>query len=717
MKITCILLALFSILLWSACLAREAKKAPVERAHEVYSTYSPDSTLCVSFFLKGGVPHYQISRQDKEVMRPSRLGFVLKNAPPLDREFRVRNSSRSGFDETWTQPWGEVKDIRNHYNELRIELEEIARRSGPPPGPGAGSPQPGAPEAASENQNSSPGAASTPLSPAPRRLTVVFRVFDDGVGFRYEIPEQAGLVSFDIMDELTEFALPAPHDAWWIPAYKDNRYEYLYTKSPVDQLDVVHTPLTMETRDGLFLSIHEANLVDYASMTLRNAGNNVLKCDLVPWSDGVRVKARTPVVTPWRTVQVAETAGDLVTSYLVLNLNEPNKLADVSWVKPAKYVGIWWGMHLGMYTWHSGKNHGATTENVKRYIDFAARHEFPYVLVEGWNVGWDGKWWEGDAVFDFTKPYPDFDIDHLSRYAASKGVKLVGHHETSAAVDYYESVMDQAFSFCKRHGIDAVKTGYVGTRANKTEWHHGQYMVRHYRKVIERAAQYGIMLDVHEPIKDTGERRTFPNMMTREGARGMEYDAWSPDGGNPPEHTTVIPFTRMLAGPFDFTPGILDLFYPEYKPNNRVNTTLAKQLAYYVVIYSPFQMAADLPENYENQPAFRFIKDVPVDWEETRVLHARIGDYVTIARKDRNSDDWYVGSITDENGRTLETKLDFLAPGREYVAEIYADADDADWEANPLALDIRSARVDCNTMLTIKLAPGGGQAVRISPAL
>jgi alpha-glucosidase len=653
----------------------EAVAAQGEARLEVLS---PDGSIEVGFVLTDGVPYYEVKRAGADVVRPSRVGFRLRDAGSLDGDFRLADSKTTSFDETWVQPWGEVKEIRNHFNELRVLLEET--------------------------------------SFSARKLNLVFRVYDCGLGFRYEFPEQDNLGDFYIMDEVTEFAMAGNHKAWWIPAYRDNRYEYLYTKSSLAELDTVHTPLTMETADGLFLSIHEADLTDYASMTLASAGGNVLKCDLVPWSDGVKVRASTPFRTPWRTIQVADEPGELITSYLILNLNEPNKLEDVSWIRPGKYAGIWWGMHIGRYTWGSGDRHGATTENVKKYIDFAAENGFVGVLVEGWNLGWDSEWWLGGSVFDFTTSYEDFDIEELSRYAATKGVKIIGHHETSATIDNYERQVDDAFAFCRRHGINAVKTGYVGTRVSDTEWHHGQYMVRHCRKIVEKAAEYGIMLDVHEPVKDTGIRRTYPNMMTREGARGMEYDAWSTDGGNPPDHSTILPFTRMLSGPFDFTPGIFDLFFEETRPDNRVNTTLAKQLAYYVVIYSPLQMVADLPENYENQPAFKFIVDVPADWSDTRVLHARIGDYVTFARRERDGQDWFIGSITDETPRTLETGLSFLEGNKKYVAEIYADAAVADWRSNPYALDIREALVDRNTRLELTLAPGGGQAIRIRPA-
>ncbi len=640
---------------------------------------SPDGQIQVIFTRdENGTPYYQIRYAGREVIKPSKLGFVFKDAEPLNQNLTIVDSVSSSFDETWTQPWGEVKDIRNHYHQLRLELQEAG--------------------------------------PLQRELNLVFRVYDDGLGFRYEFPAQPNLKDFQIMDEQTEFALAGDHRAWWIPAYEPRRYEQLYWHTPVNEMPTVHTPLTMQTTDNLFLSIHEAALTDYASMTLAGKGNNILKADLVPWSDGVKVKAATPHQTPWRTIQIAESAGDLLTSYLILNLNEPNQLGDVSWVKPGKYVGIWWCMHIRTCTWGRGPRHGAKTENVKRYIDFAAAHGFDGVLVEGWNYGWDEKWWQDGSGFDFTRPYADFDIEEIARYAAEKGIRLIGHHETGGAIDNYERQVDDAFALYQSLGVDTVKTGYANMRVNETEWHHGQFMVQHYRRVLEKAAAHKIMLNVHEPIKDTGLRRTYPNMMTREGARGQEYNAWSTDGGNPPEHTTILPFTRMLSGPFDFTPGIFDLLFEEARPSNRVNTTLAKQLALYVVIYSPLHMAADLPENYEDHPAFKFIKDVPVDWQDTQVLHAQIGDYVTMARQDRNSQAWYIGSITDEEGRVLNTPLTFLNPKQTYVAEIHPDAIETDWESDPLVIDISEVLVDNSITLKIELAPGGGQAIRLRPA-
>ncbi|UCC75142.1 MAG: glycoside hydrolase family 97 catalytic domain-containing protein, partial [Gemmatimonadota bacterium] len=441
--------------------------------------------------------------------------------------------------------------------------------------------------------------------------------------------------------------------AWWIRTDDPtHRYELLYSSSPVSTLPTVHTPLTMVTRDGLHLVIHEANLVDYAGMNLTGSWERTLRVSLAAWADGVKVRGQTPFVTPWRTIQLADRAADLYPPVIGLNLNPPSVLEDVSWIEPMKYVGIWWGMHIGTLTWGSGPRHGATTENTRRYIDFAAENGFGGVLVEGWNLGWDGDWIANADSFSFTKPYPDYDLEGLAAYASERGVELIGHNETSMGVENYERQLEDAFALYERLGIRAIKTGYVGDRTAEGHAHHGQYMVRHWRKVLAAAARHGIMVNVHEPIKDTGERRTYPNMMTREGARGQEYNAWARDGGNPPEHETILFFTRMIAGPMDYTPGVFDILIasadgaPRPPEASRVRTTLAKQLALYVVIYSPLQMAADLPENYEGQPAFQFIRDVPVDWEGTEVLDGRIGDYVVVARQERGGPDWYIGAIT-----------------------------------------------------------------------
>lgn len=632
---------------------------------------SPDGSLRVRFLLKDGVPYYNVTRKGQSVLFDSKLGFVLKDIPSLDKDFDIKGSKKTSFDQTWTQPWGEVKSIRNHYNQLTVELQEQTAKK--------------------------------------RKVTVEFRVFDDGIGFRYEIPQQSNLTDFVIMDELTEFALAHDYNAWWIPAYGEEMdSEWLYRHNMVSELkEATFTPITLEQQGLPFISIHEAALMNYAGMNLSNVGGQKLRCDLVPWSNGDRVQATAPMKTPWRTIQIADKAEDLITSYLILNLNEPNVLGDVSWIKPGKYNGIWWGMHLNQNTWQTGPKHGATTENVKKYIDFASKHHLSGTLAEGWNEGWEGNW-AVDGNFSFTKAYPDYDIAELSRYAKAKNVSLIAHHETGGNIKNYDRQMEDAFKLLQQHDIHSLKTGYVNKLPNG-EHHQGQFMVRHYQKVLETAAKYHVMLDVHEPIKDTGLRRTYPNMMTREGARGTEYEAWST--GNPPSHTTILPFTRCLGGPLDYTPGIFDIQFKN-ESNFRVHTTLAKQLALYVVIYSPLQMAADLPENYEGKPAFKFIEDVPTDWETTKVVNGKIGEYITTVRKDRNSGSWFLGSITNEQARTLEVKLDFLSPGKKYNAEIYQDGGDADVNSNPLSIDIHSQEVDSSVTLRLKLAPGGGAAIR-----
>jgi alpha-glucosidase len=632
---------------------------------------SPDGSIKVIVQLKDGIPYYQVVRNRVVLVRNSRLGFILKDQSSFDKDFKIIGTTTSTFDETWTQPWGEVKEIRDHYNGLKIFFETgLAQK---------------------------------------RKLNLEFRVFNDGVGFRYEIPKQSNLESFVIMDELTEFSLNHDFSTWWIPAYGDEMdSEYLYRNNPLSKLSQkTCTPLTMELADSLFVSIHEAALVDYAAMALTNVGNLTLKCDLVPWSAGHKVEATAPLKTPWRTLQFASTAGGLVSSYLILNLNEPNKLSDVSWIKPGKYNGIWWGMHLQKQTWEGGPRHGATTENVKALIDFASAHKISGVLVEGWNEGWEGDW-TVDGNFNFTKPYPDYDLDVLSRYAKEKNVNLIAHHETGGNITNYERQLEDAFNLLEEHGIHYLKTGYVN-KLPSGERHQGQFMVRHYHKVMESAAKHKVMVDMHEPVKDTGLRRTYPNLMTREGVRGTEYEAWS--DGNPPSHTTILPFTRGLAGPIDYTPGIFDILLSD-NPKFRVHTTLAKQLALYVVIYSPLHMAADLPENYEGHPAFQFIEDVPTDWESSQVIQGKIGEFITTVRKDRNSPDWYLGSITNDKERSLNVRLDFLPAGKKYRAIIYQDGKDTHVVTNPLPVEITSRDVNSETILTLRLVPGGGSAIR-----
>ncbi|MGH7427916.1 MAG: glycoside hydrolase family 97 protein [Candidatus Methylomirabilaceae bacterium] len=650
---------------------------------------SPDGRIRVTVEIRDGGLSYGVQRDGRAVLLPSRLGFEFRGAPPLRDGLRVVDTTRSTADETWIQPWGEVARVRDHHDELKVSAAEAA--------------------------------------PPNRRFAVVFRVFNDGVGFRYEFPEQPTFREFEITEELTQFSLADDARAWWIPSNRPrlDRSEMLYASSPVSVMDSVQTPVTMETRDGrTFIVIHEASLVDYAKMNLRGSRmeNRTLRAALAPHADGIKVRGRTPFVTPWRTIQLADRAADLAPSVLGLNLNPPNVLASTDWIKPMKYIGIWWGMHIGTMTWSSGPKHGATTANAKRYIDFAAANRIGGVLVEGWNVGWDGDWIANRNAFSFTEPYPDYDLRAVAAYARAKGVRLIVHNETSGGIENYERQMDSAFTQYRSLSLDAIKSGYVTDLTSDGHSHHSQYMVRHYRKVIETATKYGIMLDVHEPIHDTGERRTYPNMMTREGARGQEYNAWGGEGGNPPEHETILFFTRLLAGPMDFTPGIFDILIergtgrPRRPEEPRVRTTLAKQLALYVVIYSPLQMAADLPENYEHQPAFQFIRDVAVDWDTTRVLEGRIGDYVVVARRERNGDSWFVGAITDEEARTFDIPLSFLSPGRHYVAEIYADGPGAHWLTNPLPVAISRRTVNAGSRLRLVLAPGGGQAIRIRPA-
>ena len=654
------------------------------RAQDQARVASPDGRNVVTVQIREGGLYYSLQRDGRAVVLLSRLGFEFRGAPPLRDSLRIVATADTTVDQTWTQPWGEVARVRDHHREVRVTVAERT-----PPG---------------------------------RRFLVVVRAFDDGVGFRYELPAQPALGAFEIAEELTEFAMADNARAWWIPANRWNRYEFLYSASPVSMLDTVHTPLTLETSDGLHVVIHEANLVDYAAMNLLGTENRRLRAWLAPYADGVRVRGRTPFVTPWRTIQVADRAADLAPSVLGLNLNPPNVLETTDWITPMKYVGIWWGMHIGTMTWHSGPQHGATTANTRQYIDFAAANGFGGVLVEGWNLGWDGNWIENGDQFSFTQPYPDYDLRGLAAYARQRGVTLIGHNETSMGVENYEQQLEEAFALYESLGIRSIKTGYVGDLTRQGHAHHGQYMVRHWRKVIETAARHRITVNAHEPIKDTGERRTYPNMLSREGARGQEYNAWGGDGGNPPEHETILFFTRLLAGPMDFTPGVFDILIqrangtPRRPEEPRPRTTLAKQLALYVVLYSPVQMAADLIESYADQPAFKFIRDVPVDWDTTRVLDGKIGDYVVVARRERGGPSWYVGAVTDENARTLEIPLSFLTPGRRYVAEVYADGPGASWRDNPLALAISQRTVDARGRLSLALAPGGGQAIRIRPA-
>ena len=635
---------------------------------------SPDGNVAITFQLVDGKPFYSVSRNGEVVVKPSALGFVLANDDRFDRDFRIVRTSRNSVDYIWEQVWGEEIYVRNHYNELRVELQENSGQR--------------------------------------RKLNLVFRAFNDGIGFRYEFPEQENLNDFIIMAELTEFAMAADHYSWWIYAYQGYFHEMLFNNTPISQMDTVSLPLTMEVRGGGYITIHEANLTDYAALNLFPNGTT-LTADLTPWSHGVRVYASTPSVTPWRTMILADDLNQLVNSRIMLNLNEPNQIEDTSWIQPMKYIGIWWGMHMGFYTWAQGPLHGANTANVKRYIDFAATHNIQGVLVEGWNYGWNYDWTQHGYLFNFTQPVPEFDIVALTRYAAYRGVELIGHHETGGWTINYENQLEDAFRFYNEHGIRAVKTGYVThTFLNNKERHTGQFSVRHQRKVVETAARHQIMLNVHEPVMPTGLQRTFPNLMTHEGFRGAEYDAWSADGGNPPNHTTILPFTRGLAGPMDYTPGTFNFHNPIH-PQTRAQTTIPKQLAFFVVLFSPLQMASDTPDNYIGNPAFQFIYDVPADWAQTIILDGRIGHYVVTARKDRNSDDWFIGAITNEYARTITIDFSFLDAGRTYIAQIYRDAPDSHWKTNPYPVIIEEIEITSETVMDFFLAPSGGVAIRI----
>ena len=643
---------------------------------------SPDGRLVVEVSTDGeGRPSWRAERDGKPLVAPSRLGMLFVDAPKFERRLAIAGQRAGSADATWELPWGERRVVRDRHNELRVTLAETQ---------------------------------------APRRrFDVVFRVFDDGLGFRYDIPAQPGLARLEIADELTEFVVAPEATAWWLPALEWNREEYLYQRTPLAEVGRAQTPITLRAADGTHLAVHEAALVDYPAMNLVRVDGHRLRADLTPGTGAARASVAAPFATPWRVLLVADSAAQLASSDLVLNLNEPNALGDVSWVRPMKYVGIWWEMHLGTHTWASGAQHGATTERALRIVDFAADHGIDGVLIEGWNEGWDGDWFGNGEDFDFTRPYPDFDLERVAGHARARGVRLIGHHETSGHAAHYESQLGDAFDLYRRLGVDAVKTGYVadGGQAKVRDedgrlryaWHESQAMVNHHDRVVREAAKRRIAVNPHEPVKDTGLRRTWPNLVTREGARGMEYNAWGLPG-NPPEHEATLVFTRMLGGPMDFTPGIFSMRTRSGEP---MATTLAKQLALYVVLYSPLQMAADLPEHYEaNLPAFRFIQDVPVDWEDSRAIAGEVGEFVVFARRDRRSDDWYLGAVTDAQARTLRAPLDFLEPGRPYTAQVYRDGPGAGWQADQTDLVIESREVAAGDTLELRLAPGGGQAIR-----
>jgi len=687
------------------CTAASAQQSQTLQLGKVKLIFTLDAT---------GTPRYEASYNDKPVILPSRLGFSLNTDSLFYTSFELKNTQKRSFDETWQPVWGETKNIRNHYEEMTVELKSAHS--------------------------------------AGCLLTIVFRVFEEGVAFRYIFPQQPNLKYFIVTDERTTFNLAGNHKTFWIPGDYDSN-EYLYTTSSISDIDnrkivaaatdiavrtapdpyAVQTPLMMKTADGLYINIHEAALVNYAAMQLHaDRNSNSLTASLVPDAVGNKAYLHAPAATPWRTIVITDNAPAILSSNMILNLNEPSVIKDPSWIKPMKFAGVWWEMQTGKSGWNyaddafrlskdgqliANGRHGANTANVKRYIDFAAASNIQGVLVEGWNTGWEdwfGNWKE--KVFDFTKPYPDFDVNELTSYAASKGIHLIMHNETSGSATDYERQLDTAYRFMNLYGYTSVKTGYVGRIIPRGEHHDGQWMVDHYIRVAQKAADHHIMLDAHEPVRPTGLQRTYPNWMACEAGRGNEYNAFS--NGSPPEHETILPFTRLMGGPMDYTPGIFKMKgYASYAPARQMHTTLCKQLALYVTLYSPVQMVADLPENYQLHPdAFQFIKDVPADWDDTKIIAAEPGDYITIARKEKNTANWFVGAITDELSRKAVVPLAFLDKGIMYSIRIYQDAANADWKDNPEAYTIGSFIASSNTVLNIQLAAGGGAAVSIKPA-
>ena len=637
---------------------------------------SPDGRNTISF--DAATMTYAVLRDGDTLIRPSALGIETREAQFAD--FEVARVRRASADETWTQPWGENKTMRDRHNEMAVEMRSADGRV---------------------------------------RLTLRFRAFDDGVGFRYEwqVPDADSLT---VTAEKTEFRFAADGDSWTIPASFET-YELLYRKLPLAELTDANTPATFRVGD-VYGSIHEAALYDYPEMTLRKTGELAFASELAPLPDGTKARVPGSFVTPWRTIQLGDRAVDLINSSLILNLNEPSKIEDTSWIRPMKYVGVWWGMHLGIESWSMDDRHGATTENAKRYIDFAAANNIQGVLFEGWNEGWES--WGGRQAFDFTKPYADFDVAEIVRYARERGIEVINHHETGGNIPNYERQLEHALAWSAEQGMRNLKTGYAGGFPDGY-LHHSQYGVRHYQKVVEAAAAHRITVNAHEPIKDCGIRRTWPNMMAREGARGKEWDAWS--AGNPPSHEVMLPFTRLLGGPMDFTPGTFDILYertrrsPRRKLWNcgpevemRVNTTLAKQIAEWVIIYSPLQMASDLIENYEGHPAFRFFRDFDADCDWSRAPAGEPGEFVAVVR--RAGGNFFLGAATNEEARTLTLPLDFLEQGTTYRATIYADGPDADWKSNPTSYVITERDVTAADTLEVAMAPGGGQAVTFMPS-
>jgi hypothetical protein len=703
-----------AMLMSAACGVSNSGDAQKCKGEVVASAYSPDSNVVVNFLLDAqGTPFYSMTFGDKEVIKPSRLGLKLKNEKGLEGGFELESQSVSPFDETWNPVWGEESEIRNNYNQLTVNLKQ---------------------------------------NDTNRQMSLVFRVYNEGVGFRYEFPDQEKLTYFIVTDELTEFALTGDHTAWWISGDYDTQ-EYDYTESRLSEIGklsssarqdnssqafiaptAVQTALQMKTDDGLYINIHEAALVDYSCMHLvLDEKTMTFKAQLTPDAIGDMAHMQTPCHTPWRTVMVTDDARKTLASRLILNLNEPCKYEDVSWIKPVKYMGVWWEMITNKTHWsytndfHSVRigetdyskakphgRHGANNENVRRYIDFAAANGFDQLLVEGWNQGWED--WFGhtkDDVFDFVSPYPDFDVKALNEYAHSKGIRLMMHHETSASLRNYERHLDKAYQFMVDHGYNAVKSGYVGDIVTRGEHHYGQWAVNHYLYCVKKAAEYHICVNAHEAIRPTGLCRTYPNLIGNESARGTEFESF---GGNKPFHTTVLPFTRLQGGPMDYTPGILDtrISFLGDVPHSHANTTLTKQLALYVTMYSPLQMAADIPESYERyNDAFQFIKDVAIDWQKSVYLEAEPGSYLTIARKEKGGESWYVGSITNENPRTATVDLSFLDADANYEATIYADGEGASYDKNPDIYTIKTQQVTNKDVLNIWCAPSGGFAISI----
>ena len=657
---------------------------------------SPSGLITTTVFEQDGKIGYKILFGDEEIIKPSTFGFSFENQPALENNLQITKIEKSSYSGVWDMPWGEKRTVLEQYNQAVITLTE------------------------QDNLY--------------RKIIVHFKVFDDGVGFRYEFPEQENMKDVFITEENTYFNMDGENNTFWIPGDWDI-YEHLYTNSRLKNIDAtkyrganlaqtsipnnaVSTPVTMITQKGTHISLHEADLTDYSGMTLKltDTKDGFVSCLVGSDNHKYKVMQQVPFVTPWRTIQISPNAGGLIESDLIVNLNDPALTDDVSWFTPMKYIGIWWDMHLNRKTWdYASGNHGATTEYTKELIDFAADHNIGGVLVEGWNTGWER--WVGfedrEGVFDFVTPYPDYDLKEIVRYGKEKGVELIMHHETSAATATYTQQLDTAFRLMESLGIHAVKTGYVGKILPKGEYHHGQYMVNHYQQVLEAGLQHHVAINAHEPIKSTGKRRTYPNAIAREGLRGQEFNAWAEDGGNPPNHLPTVAFARMLAGPIDFTPGIFDMKLNPYRPDNQINTTLAQQLALYVVIYSPVQMAADLITNYKGNPAFHFIEDVAVDWEQSKVLNGEVGQYVTIARQARDDKSWFVGGITNEESRKMALTFDFLEEEKQYTATLYSDAKDAHWDLNPEACTINTITLDKSTVLDVYLAPGGGFAMEI----